>query len=29
LETDLRTDEALMLAYRNGDGTAFEVLYGR
>jgi RNA polymerase sigma factor (sigma-70 family) len=29
LETDLRTDEALMLAYRDGDGTAFEVLYGR
>jgi RNA polymerase sigma-70 factor (ECF subfamily) len=29
LETDLRTDEALMLAYRDGDGTAFEALYGR
>jgi RNA polymerase sigma-70 factor (ECF subfamily) len=29
LETDLRTDEALMLAYRDGDGIAFEVLYGR
>jgi RNA polymerase sigma-70 factor (ECF subfamily) len=29
LQNDLRTDEALMLAYRDGDGTAFEVLYGR
>jgi RNA polymerase sigma factor (sigma-70 family) len=29
LEKDLRTDEALMLAYRDGDGAAFEVLYGR
>jgi RNA polymerase sigma-70 factor, ECF subfamily len=29
LQQDLRTDQALMLAYRNGDGTAFEVLYGR
>jgi RNA polymerase sigma-70 factor, ECF subfamily len=29
LETDLRTDEALMLAYRDGDGAAFEVLYRR
>jgi RNA polymerase sigma-70 factor (ECF subfamily) len=28
LENDLRTDEALMLAYRDGEGTAFEVLYG-
>jgi RNA polymerase sigma-70 factor (ECF subfamily) len=27
--TDLRTDEALMLAYRNGEATAFEELYGR
>ena len=26
---DSRTDEALMLAYRGGDVTAFEVLYGR
>ncbi|MFH1045212.1 MAG: RNA polymerase sigma factor [Pseudomonadota bacterium] len=29
METDLRTDEALMLAYRDGDGAAFEALYGR
>lgn len=29
MENDLRTDEALMLAYRDGDGTAFEVLYAR
>ncbi|MDP3537598.1 MAG: RNA polymerase sigma factor [Azonexus sp.] len=28
-EQDLRTDEGLMLAYRNGDAAAFEVLYGR
>ncbi len=27
--TDLRTDEALMLAYRDGDAGAFESLYGR
>lgn len=26
---DLRSDEALMLAYRDGDTAAFEVLYGR
>jgi len=26
---DLRPDEALMLAYRNGDAGAFDVLYGR
>ncbi len=26
---ELRTDEALMLAYRAGDAAAFEVLYGR
>ena len=26
---DPRTDEALMLAYRDGDGLAFELLYGR
>jgi RNA polymerase sigma-70 factor (ECF subfamily) len=26
---DPRTDEGLMLAYRNGDGAAFEALYGR
>ncbi len=26
---DSRTDEALMLAYRDGDAWAFEVLYGR
>jgi RNA polymerase sigma factor (sigma-70 family) len=29
LEQDLRTDEALMLAYRGGDGAAFEALYAR
>jgi len=29
LEQDLRTDEALMLAYRNGEADAFEVLYAR
>ncbi len=29
MHQDLRTDEALMYAYRDGDGTAFEVLYGR
>ena len=29
METDLRTDEALMLAYRDGEGAAFEALYGR
>jgi len=29
LEQDLRTDEALMLAYRDGDGAAFEALYAR
>jgi RNA polymerase sigma-70 factor (ECF subfamily) len=29
LEQDLRTDEALMLAYRDGEGSAFELLYGR
>jgi RNA polymerase sigma-70 factor (ECF subfamily) len=29
LQNDLRTDEALMLAYRDGDGIAFEVLYER
>lgn len=28
-EQDLRTDEGLMLAYKNGDADAFEVLYGR
>lgn len=28
-EQDLRTDEGLMLAYKNGDAAAFEVLYGR
>jgi RNA polymerase sigma factor (sigma-70 family) len=27
--TDPRTDEALMLAYRDGDAAAFEVVYGR
>jgi RNA polymerase sigma-70 factor (ECF subfamily) len=27
--SDPRTDEALMLAYRDGDATAFEALYGR
>jgi RNA polymerase sigma-70 factor (ECF subfamily) len=26
---ELRTDEALMLAYREGDAAAFEALYGR
>jgi RNA polymerase sigma-70 factor (ECF subfamily) len=26
---ELRTDEALMLAYRDGDAAAFEALYGR
>ena len=26
---DLRTDEGLMLAYREGDAAAFEVLYAR
>ena len=26
---ELRTDETLMLAYRDGDGSAFEVLYAR
>ena len=29
MEKDLRTDEALMLAYRHGDSTAFEALYLR
>jgi RNA polymerase sigma-70 factor (ECF subfamily) len=29
LAQDLRTDEGLMLAYRDGDGAAFEALYGR
>ena len=29
MQQDLRTDEALMLAYRDGDGAAFEALYGR
>jgi RNA polymerase sigma-70 factor (ECF subfamily) len=29
LEQDLRTDEALMLAYRDGEGAAFEALYAR
>jgi RNA polymerase sigma-70 factor (ECF subfamily) len=29
LQKDPRTDEALMLAYRDGDGAAFEMLYGR
>jgi RNA polymerase sigma-70 factor (ECF subfamily) len=29
LEQDLRTDEALMLAYRGGEGAAFEALYAR
>ena len=27
--SDVRTDEALMLAYRDGDASAFDVLYGR
>jgi len=26
---DMRSDEALMLAYRDGDATAFDILYGR
>ena len=29
MEQDLRTDEALMLAYRDGEGAAFEALYAR
>lgn len=29
LDQDLRTDEGLMLAYKDGDAAAFEVLYGR
>ena len=29
MQTELRTDEALMLAYRGGDAAAFEVLYAR
>jgi RNA polymerase sigma-70 factor (ECF subfamily) len=29
LETDPRTDEGLMLAYRDGEATAFEALYAR
>jgi len=29
LEQDLRTDEALMLAYRDGEAAAFEALYAR
>lgn len=29
LDEDPRTDESLMLAYRAGDGKAFETLYGR
>lgn len=29
MEQDLRTDEALMLAYRGGEGAAFEALYAR
>jgi RNA polymerase sigma-70 factor, ECF subfamily len=29
LEQELRTDAALMLAYRDGDSTAFEALYAR
>ena len=29
MQQDPRTDEALMLAYREGDGAAFEALYGR
>lgn len=28
-DQDLRTDEGLMLAYKDGDAAAFEVLYGR
>lgn len=29
MEQDLRTDEGLMLAYRDGDAAAFEALYAR
>lgn len=29
MEQDLRTDEALMLAYRDGEAAAFEALYAR
>lgn len=29
METDPRTDEGLMLAYRDGDAAAFEALYAR
>ena len=29
MEQELRTDEALMLAYRDGEGAAFEALYAR
>jgi RNA polymerase sigma-70 factor (ECF subfamily) len=29
LESELRTDEALMLAYRGGEAAAFEALYAR
>jgi len=29
LQQELRTDEALMLAYRGGEGAAFEALYAR
>ncbi|MBE0627248.1 MAG: RNA polymerase sigma factor [Burkholderiales bacterium] len=29
MEQDLRTDEALMFAYRDGEARAFEVLYAR
>lgn len=29
MQTDPRTDEALMLAYRDGDAAAFEALYAR
>ena len=28
-DKDLRTDEGLMLAYKDGDAAAFAVLYGR
>lgn len=28
-DQDLRTDEGLMLAYKDGDAAAFDVLYGR
>ena len=28
-DNDSRTDEGLMLAYKDGDAAAFEVLYGR